>query len=171
MLVPAKPAPQLSLPTTSGQQWSLHERQPGNFTLLIFYRGLHCPLCKKQLQEACSLLDEFDQRKVEVIAISMDTQARAVQSRDDWELGELSVAYGLSEDQAREWGLYISSAIKDGEPDQFSEPGIFLIRPDATLYYIATQSMPFARPPLKQLLTAIDFAVDKDYPARGQLTG
>jgi nitric oxide reductase subunit B len=57
------------------------------------------------------------------------------------------------------------------EPALFSEPGVFLVRPDGTLYYGAVQTMPFARPSFQDLLGAIDFAIAKDYPARGEYTG
>ena len=49
--------------------------------------------------------------------------------------------------------------------------GIRLVRPDRTLYYGAVQTMPFARPHFDELLQAIDFAIDKNYPARGEYTG
>ena len=54
------------------------------------------------------------------------------------------------------------------EPEKFSEPGLFLVKPDGTLYAAFIQTMPFARPPLDQLLGAIDFIKEKDYPARGE---
>ena len=57
------------------------------------------------------------------------------------------------------------------EPAVFSEPAVYLIRPDGSLYYGAVQTMPFARPHFDELLSAIDFAVAKDYPARGEYTG
>lgn len=53
----------------------------------------------------------------------------------------------------------------------FSEPGVLIVRPDGTLYCGSTQTMPFARPSFQDLLGAIDFAVAKDYPARGEYTG
>lgn len=53
----------------------------------------------------------------------------------------------------------------------FSEPGVFLIKPDGTLYYGSTQTMPFARPRFQDLLGAIDFAMAKDYPTRGAYEG
>lgn len=88
----------------------------------------------------------------------------------------VKVGYGLSLKTAKEWGLYISASrgktsIGIEEPALFSEPGVFLVRPDGTLYYGAVQTMPFARPPFQDLLGAIDFAVAKDYPARGEFTG
>jgi len=57
------------------------------------------------------------------------------------------------------------------EPALFSEPGVFIVRPDGTLYYGAVQTMPFARPHFDELLVALDFALDKNYPARGECIG
>jgi hypothetical protein len=53
------------------------------------------------------------------------------------------------------------------EPKQFNEPGLFLIRPDGTLYMAAVQSMPFARPQFEEVLKALDFIKARDYPPRG----
>lgn len=53
----------------------------------------------------------------------------------------------------------------------FSEPGIFLIKPDRTIYYLSVQSMPFVRPSFGEMVQAIDYIVRNDYPARGEYTG
>jgi hypothetical protein len=53
----------------------------------------------------------------------------------------------------------------------FSEPGLFLVSPDQSLYYGSVQTMPFARPHFSELLGALDFAIANDYPARGEYTG
>lgn len=57
------------------------------------------------------------------------------------------------------------------KPTLYTEPGLFLGRPDGTLYYGSVQMMPFARPHFDELLQAIDFAIDKNYPARGEYAG
>ncbi len=54
------------------------------------------------------------------------------------------------------------------EPALFSEPGVFLVRPDGTLYWASVQTMPFARPHFKEVLSALDFVIKADYPARGE---
>ena len=53
----------------------------------------------------------------------------------------------------------------------FSEPGVFLVRPDQTLYYASVQTMPFVRPVFKEMVQALDFVIANDYPARGEYTG
>jgi len=105
---------------------------------------------------------------VEVIAISGDTAERAQQSVDEWKLDRLRVGYGLSEAAMREWGLFVSSAIKDTEPPRFNEPGLFLIERDQTVFFESIQSMPWGRPQIDNLVHAVDFVLEKNYPARGE---
>jgi hypothetical protein len=45
------------------------------------------------------------------------------------------------------------------------------VRPDNTIYYASVQSMPFARPPFGEMVQALDFVIQRDYPARGEYTG
>jgi len=107
--------------------------------------------------------------------LSSDDAERAAQAKEEWELDELKMGYGLTLEKAQEWGLYISSgrgktSAGIEEPSLFVEPGIFLVRPDQTLYFATVQTMPFARPSFGDILKAIDFVVAKDYPARGEVT-
>jgi hypothetical protein len=88
----------------------------------------------------------------------------------------LRLGHSLPLAVARKRGLYISSSrgrrsTNIEEPLLFSESGVFLVQQDGTLYYGGFQTMPFARPPFSELLQAIDIAVAKDYPARGEYNG
>lgn len=112
----------------------------------------------------------------QVVAISTDDADRGQQMATKVNARVVKFGYGLSLKSAREWGLYISTSrgqtsIGIEEPALFAEPGVFIVRQDGTLYYGAVQTMPFARPQFQDLLGAIDFAVAKDYPARGEYTG
>ncbi|MCP5420313.1 MAG: AhpC/TSA family protein [Gammaproteobacteria bacterium] len=173
MMKPRQPVPELSVPTVDGPQWTLAEQKPANFTLIVFYRGLHCPICKMYLRDLQRKLPDFAERGVSVIAISSDVEERARQAQKDWELADLTLGYGLGIDRARSWGLYVSTSrgmtsIGIEEPALFSEPGLFLVRPDGTLYAGAVQTMPFARPNFGELLKSLDFVLANDYPARGE---
>ncbi|MEM9144532.1 MAG: peroxiredoxin-like family protein [Bacteroidota bacterium] len=166
---PQQQAPDLSFPLLDGRLWNLQEQIPGNFTLVVFYRGLHCPICKKYLQQLQGLLPEFEQRGVEVVAVSMDTEKRARLSRQKWEIPKLTLGYALSEDSSRAWGLYLSKGVKEGEPDGFSEPGLFLIDNKNRVYYAAISSNPWGRPYLPSFVKAVDYIVKTGYPARGEM--
>lgn len=173
-VLPRSKVPALSVPTVAGQTWTLSEQKPERFTLVVFYRGLHCPICRGYLGELAKLLPEFRSRGVEVVALSSDVEERAGQAAAEWKLGDLTVGYGLDLATARTWGLFISTSrgktsLGIEEPAQFSEPGVFLVRPDGTLYWSIIQTMPFARPNFAELLKAVDFVIAKDYPARGEV--
>jgi len=175
-LLPRYPVPALNVPLVAGGRFVLGAAPGQNFDLIVFYRGLHCPICAKYLIELERLSDEFAQRGVNVLALSSDDEERGKEMAAKVSAKSLRFGYGLSLRSARQWGLYISSSrgktsIGIEEPELFSEPGVFIVRPDGTLYYGATQTMPFARPQFQDLLGAIDFALAKDYPARGEYTG
>jgi len=176
MLVPRKPVPALKVPTLAHGAYDLAAETPQHFSMVVFYRGLHCPICTKYLLELGRLLPEYGKRGVGVVAISGDTQERAQAMADKLAAPDLRIGYGMSLASARDWGLSISTSrgvtsIGVEEPALFAEPGLFITRPDRTLYYAAVQTMPFARPHFDELIGAIDFAIAKDYPARGEYTG
>ena len=100
-------------------------------------------MCKSYLETLSDVLGDYAERGVEVVAVSMDSVARTRKARMDWAVEAVPIGYGMTESTARAWGLYLSQGIKDGEPDLFSEPGFFLVRPDGTLYYAAVNSAPW----------------------------
>ena len=165
--------PALNIETLNGP-WSLSDQTPETFTMLVFYRGLHCPLCAKYLKELDKLAGDFAEAGVKILALSSDDKARTEQALADWELKNINLGYGLSKEQAQAWGLHRSAgrgltSIGIEEPAEFSEPGLFLVRPDNTLYWAQVSTMPFARPLFREVLGAVNFVVEKDYPARGEL--
>lgn len=166
-LLPGTPAPTLEIQTLDGQLWKLADQSPQAFTLVLFYRGLHCPLCNKQLTELEQSLDPLANLGIGAIAISGDTQERAQQSKQEWNLQNLTLGYGLSLSDMQRWGLYISKGAYPNEPALFSEPAIFLIRPDGTLNTAIISSTPFARPHFDDLIGGIDYILKNNYPIRG----
>ena len=171
MLKPGQPVPALDLPLTIEARFELEKQDPENFTMLVFYRGKHCPICKKYLTELGGKLDEFTDKGINVFAISMDSPERAAVSHEEWDTHDLPLAHSLSEEKAREYGLYISEKREGSEePDMFSEPGLFVVKPDGTLHFAVVQSAPFTRPDLDDLLEGLEFTMDKGYPTRGTLT-
>jgi len=116
------------------------------------------------------------ERGVTPVAISTDKEERARQKSKKIGAVNLRIGYGLKLPEARKWGLYISasrgeSSIGIVEPPLFSEPGVFLLRPDQSIYYISVQSMPFVRPNFQEMVQALDFIINTDYPARGEYIG
>ncbi|MDO6726520.1 peroxiredoxin-like family protein [Cognatishimia sp. 1_MG-2023] len=176
MLIPREKTPGLTLPLVGGGTFDLATEGSERGTVICFYRGLHCPLCATYLKEFEKLVADFAERGVNCIAVSSDGEERAAAMAEKIEAKGLRFAYDLPLSQAKDWGLYISTSrgktsIGIEEPALFSEPGLFMVTQEQTLYYGAVQTMPFVRPHFKELLGALDFAIDKNYPARGEYTG
>ena len=176
MLMPRQKTPNLSLSTLDHGAFDLSAEKSERGTVICFYRGLHCPICANYLTELEKRVGDFAERGVTTIAISSDGEERTRAMADKIDAKGLRFGYDLSLEKAREWGLYISTSrgttsIGIEEPALFSEPGLFMVTPEQTLYYGSTQTMPFVRPHFSELVGALDFAIANNYPARGEYAG
>ena len=176
MLIPRQKTPNLQLPTLAHGGFDLSQDGAERGTVVCFYRGLHCPICANYLTEFEKRVDEFAERGVKTIAVSSDGQERAQAMAEKIHAKGLRFAYDLPLTVAKSWGLYISTSrgktsIGIEEPALFSEPGLFMVSPEQSLYYGSVQTMPFVRPHFSELVSALDFAIAHDYPARGEYTG
>ena len=167
LLSPKSPVPAIDLPTVTGGRFNMATASPENFQIIVSYRGVHCPKCKKQLQALDPMVADIRADGHDIVAISMDSEERAMRARDEWGIKELPVGYGMELRTAKSLGLFISKAISDKEPEYFSEPGVFVVRPDGTLYAQIIQNTPFGRPDMADLLSGLNYAVENGYPARG----
>ena len=173
-LIPRQPVPVLEVDTVDHGPWRLADQRPQNFTMVVFYRGLHCPICGSYIRQLDGLQEDFDALGVSPIAISSDSEERARQAKERWHADKITVGYGLDLDVARAWGLYISASrgktsVGIEEPPLFCEPGLFLVRPDGTLFGSSVNTMPFARPHFDELMKMLGMIIEKDYPARGEV--
>lgn len=175
MLIPRQKTPNLTVPMIDGSTFDLAKEGTERGVIVCFYRGLHCPICANYLKELEKLTPAFAERGVSTIAISSDQKDRAEEMAKKIEAKTLRFGYDLDLKNAREWGLYISTSrgvtsIGIEEPALFSEPGLFMVSPDQSLYYGSVQTMPFVRPHFSELVGALDFAIANSYPARGEYT-
>ncbi len=176
MLIPRQKTPELTLDTVAHGRFDLGSEPSERGTVVCFYRGLHCPICANYLTELEKRTPEFAERGVGTIAVSTDDEERTRAMAEKIGAKALRFGYGLTLAKAREWGLYISTSrgttsIGIEEPALFAEPGLFMVTPDRSLYYGSVQTMPFVRPHFSELVSALDFAISKNYPARGEYTG
>src|SRR5438094_445261 len=125
--VPDDTMPAFEAGLVGGRSWRLAEEHPSKLALLVFYHGLHCPICRKWLGTLERTVPRFNQHGVSVIALSCDTSERAERAKSEWKLAQLRVGYGVSPEDARKAGLYLSE-----EPDRrlYTEPGILAVRPE-----------------------------------------
>ncbi|MEO0822581.1 MAG: peroxiredoxin-like family protein [Pseudomonadota bacterium] len=176
MLMPRQSVPALSLPLVGGGTFDLSAETSERGTVVCFYRGLHCPICATYLGELEKQTAAFAERGVGTIAVSSDGEERAAAMAEKIGAKALRFAHSLPLAEAKAWGLYISTSrgltsIGIEEPALFSEPGLFMVTPEGALYYGSVQTMPFVRPHFSELVGALDFAIAKNYPARGEYTG
>ncbi len=178
-VMPRQSVPPLDVALSDGGRYILAQDDPGLFSMIVFYRGLHCQQCKAYLGELEKLLPEFDKRGITSVAISMDEEDRAALTKPEWGLKQLRVGYGLSLQSARDWGLFLTEARPRAkglsEPPYCCEPAVFLVGPDKTMWFSAVQNMAFARPRFEDIISGFEFLfgmgyfTEKECPARGEL--
>ena len=76
---PRQPVPALEFDTVGGARWSLAEQKPQQFTMVVFYRGLHCPQCRRYTSELNGMIGDFDKRGVSSVVTSTDGAERAAE--------------------------------------------------------------------------------------------
>lgn len=173
MLTPGNPVPALKIETVGHGSFDLDTDKGENGTLVIQYRGLHCPICIKQMAEVEAALDDFAELGVEVIMVTTDTAERAAETAEKAGISRLRVGHSLPLSAARDdWGLNISSAREgSAEPALFAEPGHFYVGSDRSLYYAWQQTTPFGRPATSDIVGGLKYTLGNNYPPRGTYTG
>lgn len=85
------------------QMFDLDAQDASFMTLICFYRGAHCAICRRYLLSLAALVPQFSARGVKVIAVSMDTVERARLTQDLITAEDLPVGYALTVESARNW--------------------------------------------------------------------
>ena len=76
MLTPRTKVPNLIFPTLAHGEFDLSKHAKSKFNLIVFYRGLHCPICANYLTELSNLTAEFKKRDVSITILSSDSKDR-----------------------------------------------------------------------------------------------
>lgn len=138
---------------------------------VFVYRGKHCPLCTKYLNELESYRQAFAAAGVDILAVSGDSSNQLQEHLEKLDVS-FPVAYGLSEEQMTTLGLYISIPRSEKETDHnFAEPGLFVVNENGELHVVDISNNPFVRPELGALSRGLAWIRDPDnhYPIRGTL--
>lgn len=146
--------------------------KPGNgadWKLVVIYRGQHCPLCTKFLNQLEGFRQTLLDLGVDLVAVSGDNREQL-----ESHLKKLSVGFplyfGLTIEQMEALGLYISIPRSDKETDHpFPEPGLFVINADHQVQVVDISNNPFVRPELEALVSGIQWIRNpaNNYPIRG----
>jgi len=138
---------------------------------VFVYRGKHCPLCTKFLNELETHKAALAEIGVEVIAVSGDSKAQLMAHMEQLTIS-FPIAYGLTEHQMKTLGLYISLPRSEQETDHnFAEPGLFVVNDAGKLQLVSLSNAPFIRPELAALVRGITRIrnPEHNYPIRGTL--
>ena len=158
-----------SLPVATVDGSTVDVAAQSGWRMLVIYRGKHCPMCKKYFKTLDGMLSELGDAGVAVLAASADPKekAEADVASEGW---HFPVGYGLSMEQMRTLGLYISDPRSPQETDRpFAEPGLFVINPEGRVQITDISNAPFARPDLTGVLNGIKLIKERNYPIRGTL--
>lgn len=162
--------PEIELPLIGGGSAILGMPERGyDWKMVVVYRGRHCPLCTRYLNQLEQLKHEFNKLGVDIIAISADSQAQLENHLEELEVS-YPIAYALNIEQMQALGLYISEPRSEQETDHiFAEPGLFVINEEGRVQVVDISNGPFVRPELEILVSGISFIRNPDnhYPIRG----
>lgn len=169
-LRPGSKAPTDTLPVLSGGERSLFVPRDGyDWMLAVVYRGKHCPLCTGYLKQWDAKLDELKELGVDFLALSSDSKERA-----EAQIAEVDpkydVAYGLSVDQMKAFGLYVSGPRNGMDVEgPFAEPGLYVINEKGEVLIMDTSNVPFARPEPARILAGIRYlkGLEQEFPING----
>ncbi|MCQ8877767.1 AhpC/TSA family protein [Pseudoalteromonas shioyasakiensis] len=165
---PAQKMPLLTAKDIDGKTFDITQRQTElPWKMIVVYRGVHCPLCTKQLNALAKMKSDFSDAGVELAAVSADSQEQLQQHLNDLDVN-FPLYTGLTLEQMTDFGLYISEPRNENETNHpFSEPAIFVLNEDNQIQIIDKSNAPFSRPDLNALLSGIKFIRENDYPIRG----
>lgn len=169
-LHPGVKFPEIKVPSLSGETITLGV--PGNgfdWQLLVVYRGKHCPLCTKYLNQLQGYKERLAEIGVDIVAVSGDSEVQLNQHVTQLDV-DFPLAHSLSLLQMHELGVYISDPRSAQETDHpFAEPGLFVINEHGTIQVVDLSNNPFVRPELETLVNGLAWIrnPNNNYPIRG----
>lgn len=162
--------PELTANLLTGEPVTLsNTSDQADWKLILVYRGRHCPLCTRYLNQLQEFKQKLAEIGVEIIAISGDSKAQLEEHLEQLEVN-FPLAYGLTIEQMETLGLYISHPRSPQETDHpFAEPGLFVVNEAGTVQVVDISNNPFVRPDLQTLVNGIAWVRDpnNNYPIRG----
>lgn len=169
-LHPGSKFPSIKVKDLDGKNIALEKPKNSNhLQLVIIYRGRHCPLCTKYLNQLEAYKERLLKNNVEMVAVSADSKEQMEEHLLRLDVS-FPIYHSLTEEQMRKLGLYISVPRSEKETDHnFAEPGLFLINKDGDLHVVDISNNPFVRPDLESLVSGLEwiFNPSNNYPIRG----
>ncbi len=162
--------PVITATSLSGETVTLGQPVEGtDWQMVVVYRGRHCPLCTKYLNQLESFKQRFFENKVDLIAVSADSAAQLESHMEKLNIS-FPIYHSLSQEDMQKLGLYISIPRSEQETDHnFAEPGLFVVNEQGQLHVVDISNNPFVRPELAPLASGLEWIrnPENNYPIRG----
>ena len=140
-----------------------------DWQMVVVYRGRHCPMCTKFLNNLAGYRDRLLGIGIDIAAVSADSKDQLDKHREQLDLN-FPAFHGLTREQMQQLGLYISIPRSEQETDHdFPEPGLFVINAEGRLQVVDISNNPFARPDLEVFVSGLEWirSPENNYPIRG----
>jgi peroxiredoxin len=137
--------------------------------MVLVYRGRHCPLCTRYLNMLEEFVTPLRETGVSLAVVSGDSKEQLERHLEKLNIS-FPIFYGLSIEQMKTLGLYISHPRSEKETDHpFAEPGVFVINEHGTVQVVDISNNPFVRPELEKLVSGLKWIRDpkNNCPIRG----
>ncbi|WP_017446573.1 redoxin domain-containing protein [Gayadomonas joobiniege] len=169
-LHPGSAFPEIMATLLNGETVTLGMPQNGaDWQLVVVYRGRHCPMCTRYLNALEKMKSSLADIKVDIIAVSSDSKSQLQAHLEQLNIS-FPIAYGLTLDQMKVLGLFISDPRSPQETDHpFAEPGVFVVNAEGKIQVVDISNNPFVRPDLMTLVNGLAWIRDPNnhYPIRG----
>lgn len=169
-LHPGSPFPTISALLPGGKPVDLKTPLANcDWKIVVVYRGKHCPMCTRYLNQLETHKQALADIGVDMIAVSADNEQQLKAHSKELQVS-FPLAYGLTQEQMQQLGLFISQPRSELETDHnFPEPGLFVINDQGAIQVIDISNNPFVRPDLETLVNGLKWIrnPDNNYPIRG----
>lgn len=134
-----------------GKPKGKHERH-----LIYFHSGTASKECSEYLVSLDSLRSKLTQLKIELVAVSADSELRAREQLESTKIG-YSLAYDLNKTNAIHVGLYWKelNETENGRKG-YTLPAFFLVNESGVTELIALYDSPYFMPPVEALLDGLE---------------
>jgi len=162
--------PAISVKSLDGKEVTLGRPADGtDWQMIVVYRGRHCPLCTKYLNQLENYKQRLFETKVDLVAVSADSKEQLENHLQKLDVS-FPIYHGLTLKQMETLGVYISIPRSEKETDhKFAEPGLFIVNEEGHLHVVDISNNPFVRPELEHLASGLEWIrnPENNYPIRG----
>lgn len=162
--------PSIEVKALDGSNVTLGKPRKGfDWQMVVVYRGRHCPMCTRYLNQLPEYTTQLNKIGVDLIAVSGDSKEQLENHLESLDIN-FPITYGLSLKQMNQLGVYISDPRFEQETDHpFAEPGLFVVNENQALHVVDLSNNPFVRPDIQTLANGLAWIRDpkNNYPVRG----